>query len=41
MAAGATVFCDTHIRDSNWCSRNVIDMKLSQTAESSAAALYP
>ena len=30
-----------YIRDSSWCSRNVTDMTLSQTAESSAAALYP
>jgi len=30
-----------YIRDSSWCSRDVTDITLSQTAESSAAALYP
>jgi len=29
-----------YIRDSSWCSCDVTDMTLSQTAESSAAALY-
>jgi len=29
-----------YIRDSSWCSRDVTDMTLSQTAESSVAALY-
>jgi len=41
MAARATVFRDTDIRDSSWRSRDVTDMMLSQMAESSAAALYP
>ena len=30
-----------YIRDSSWCLRDVADITLSQTAESSAAALYP
>jgi len=31
----------SYIRSSSWCSRDVTDITLSQTAESSAAALYP
>jgi len=30
-----------YIRDSSWCLCDVTDMTLSQTAELSAAALYP
>jgi hypothetical protein len=30
-----------YIRDSSWCSRDVTDITLSQTAKLSAAALYP
>ena len=30
-----------YIRDSSWCSSDVTEITLSQTAESSAAALYP
>jgi len=30
-----------YIRGSSWCTRDVTDITLSQTAESSAAALYP
>jgi len=30
-----------YIRGSSWCSRDVTDITLSLTAESSAAALYP